>query len=90
MGNCAASLGHEVIHWSFGEHRSQALENQIIRINDEQLKVGIPALKNAAKALGKSPDQGRVRGSKLQVILGLKSKVHPSQREPGPALALVI
>lgn len=54
-GNCAASLGHEVIHWSFGNHRSQALETQIIRLDDEQLNLGIPALKNAAKALGKSP-----------------------------------
>ncbi|KAH8664508.1 hypothetical protein BX600DRAFT_437053 [Xylariales sp. PMI_506] len=54
-GACAESIGHAVIHWSFPGHRSQAPESQIVRLDDEQLKLGNEALNNAAVALGKHP-----------------------------------
>lgn len=54
-GTYADSMGHRVIHWSFPEHRSNAPESQLVRLNDEQLKLGNNALESAAKALSKSP-----------------------------------
>ncbi|KAG8672487.1 hypothetical protein FPOAC2_05880 [Fusarium poae] len=54
-GNCAASVGHQVIHWSFPGHSSQATQDQLIRLTDEELKIGNAAIENAARALGKSP-----------------------------------
>ncbi|KAL6916795.1 hypothetical protein FSST1_008290 [Fusarium sambucinum] len=54
-GNCAASVGHQVIHWSFPEHSSQASEDQLIRLTDEELNISDTAVENAARALGKSP-----------------------------------
>ncbi|KIL89250.1 hypothetical protein FAVG1_07644 [Fusarium avenaceum] len=56
-GNCAALAGHEVIHWSFPGHSSPAPENQLIRLDDEQLKASDEALQDAATALGLSPPQ---------------------------------
>jgi hypothetical protein len=53
-GNCADSIGHQVIHWSFPSHPSVAPENQLIRLTDEQLTQSDEALKNAAKTLDKS------------------------------------
>ncbi|CAG1977402.1 unnamed protein product [Fusarium graminearum] len=54
-GNCAASMGHQVIHWSFPGHSSRALEDQLVRLDDEELKIADRAIENAAKALGKTP-----------------------------------
>ncbi|KAL4866615.1 hypothetical protein BDV12DRAFT_198966 [Aspergillus spectabilis] len=54
-GKYATSIGHDVIHWSFPGHHSQAPENQVIWLTDEQLMLGIEALNNAAKAIGKNP-----------------------------------
>ncbi|KAM0347321.1 hypothetical protein ACHAPU_004840 [Fusarium lateritium] len=54
-GECAAMTGHEVVHWSFPGHSSQAPESQLIRLTDEQLQASDEALEAAAKALGKSP-----------------------------------
>ncbi|KAM0202090.1 hypothetical protein ACHAPQ_010494 [Fusarium lateritium] len=56
-GNCAAKVGHGVIHWTFPGHSSQAPEDQLIRLDDEQLKAGVEALQDAAKVLGLSPPQ---------------------------------
>lgn len=53
-GSCAESVGHLVIHWSFPGHESAAPECRIVRLSDEQLKLGDEALRNAASALGKS------------------------------------
>ncbi|PTD07062.1 hypothetical protein FCULG_00005839 [Fusarium culmorum] len=54
-GNCAASMGHQVIHWSFPGHSSRASEDQLVRLDDEELKIADRAIENAAKALGKTP-----------------------------------
>ncbi|KAF4454378.1 hypothetical protein F53441_3095 [Fusarium austroafricanum] len=56
-GKCAESSGHGVIHWTFPGHRSQAPEDQHVRLNDEQLKASNEALQNAAKALSLSMPQ---------------------------------
>ncbi|KAL2813208.1 hypothetical protein BDW59DRAFT_154904 [Aspergillus cavernicola] len=53
-GNCATSISHEVIHWSFSNNDSHAPSHQLIRLNDEQLNLGNEALNNAARALGKN------------------------------------
>ncbi|KAJ3538857.1 hypothetical protein NM208_g5726 [Fusarium decemcellulare] len=53
-GKCATSVGHRVIHWSFPGHSSQAPEDQLIRLNDQELRMSDEALENAAKALGRS------------------------------------
>lgn len=58
-GFCAASTGHTVIHWSFAGHPSQAPEDQIVRLDDEQLKIANEAVSNAATALGKAPPRHR-------------------------------
>lgn len=54
-GTCAASIGHRVIHWSFPGHGSQAPESQLVRLDDEALKLADDALRDAAAALGKNP-----------------------------------
>lgn len=54
-GACAASIGHTVIHWSFSGHRTHAPESQLVRLDDEELRLGKEALENAARALGKHP-----------------------------------
>lgn len=54
-GSCAEHIGHKVIHWSFPGHHSMALESQLVRLSDEQLKLGDEALQSAAIALRKSP-----------------------------------
>lgn len=54
-GYWAASIGHKVIHWSFQGHPSKAPEDELVRLNDEELKKANHALELAAKALGKSP-----------------------------------
>jgi hypothetical protein len=56
-GNCAAMIGHEVVHWSFPGHSSQAPEDQLVRLDDEQLKAGDEALRDAARALGNNMPQ---------------------------------
>jgi hypothetical protein len=56
-GNCAAMMGHEVVHWSFPGHSSQAPEAQLVRLDDEQLKAGDEALRDAARALGNNMPQ---------------------------------
>lgn len=52
-GTCAQSIGHKVIHWSFAGHNSQAPEDQLVRLDYEQLKLADEALGNAASTLGK-------------------------------------
>ena len=54
-GMCAGMLGHNVIHWSFPDHRSYAPEIELVRLTDDQLTLGDPAIKEAAKALKKHP-----------------------------------
>jgi hypothetical protein len=54
-GRCAAEAGHDVIHWSFPGHRTQAPESQIIRLSDQELNLATNALNNAARALEKDP-----------------------------------
>ncbi|KAF5679382.1 hypothetical protein FHETE_799 [Fusarium heterosporum] len=54
-GECAAKIGHEVIHWSFPGHPSKASESHLVRLTDEQLKASDEALQNAATVLEKSP-----------------------------------
>lgn len=65
-GQCATSMGHGVIHWSFHGHRSRAPESQIVRLNEEQLNLGLQALESAAQALGKSLPQKRMVSSLLR------------------------
>lgn len=40
----AGKIGHGVIHWSFAEHRSQAPEQEIVRLTREQLERADEAL----------------------------------------------
>lgn len=54
-GMCAGKFGHNVIHWSFHGHRSQAPETEVVRLNEDQLAEAAPAVKRAAKALSKHP-----------------------------------
>jgi hypothetical protein len=54
-GLAAHTINHEVIHWSFPGHRSQAPEEDIIRLNDEELSLADETIKAAAKILKKSP-----------------------------------
>ncbi|KAL3481744.1 hypothetical protein BJX99DRAFT_130378 [Aspergillus californicus] len=54
-GNCATSIGHDVVHWSFPTHNTSAPSHQLIRLDDDELQLGTEALSNAAKALGKKP-----------------------------------
>jgi hypothetical protein len=54
-GMCAGLIGHNVIHWSFSGHRSQAPEIELVRLNDAQLKEADEAIKVAAVALKKHP-----------------------------------
>lgn len=51
----AHTINHEVIHWSFPGHRSQASEEDIVRLNDEQLGLADETIEAAAKILKKSP-----------------------------------
>jgi hypothetical protein len=37
-GMCAGKAGHQVIHWSFDGHRSQAPYQEIVRIPPDLLK----------------------------------------------------
>jgi len=50
----AHAINHEVIHWSFPGHPSQAPEKDLVRLNDEQLSLADEAVEAAAKILGKS------------------------------------
>lgn len=59
-------IGHKVIHWSFPGHQSQAPEDQLVRLDDEQLKLSDEALQNAAVALGKDPPKRPVVSRLLQ------------------------
>lgn len=54
-GMCAGRIGHNVIHWSFHGHKSQAPETEVVRLNEDQLAEAAPAVKRAAKALSKHP-----------------------------------
>lgn len=65
-GKCAELIGHNVIHWSFPGHRSHATETQLVLLDDEQLKLGDEALRNAASALGKYPPRRPVVARLLQ------------------------
>ncbi|KAL4884961.1 hypothetical protein BJY04DRAFT_156221 [Aspergillus karnatakaensis] len=54
-GQCATLADHDLIHWTFPGHRTQAPETQIVRLSDEELKLGTEALNNAATVLNKFP-----------------------------------
>jgi hypothetical protein len=46
-GMCAGKAGHQVIHWSFDGHRSQAPYQEIVRIPPDLLKEADPHLEKA-------------------------------------------
>lgn len=50
-GMCAGLLGHKVIHWSFDGHRTQAPEQEVVRLSAEQLAKADEAVAKAAKSL---------------------------------------
>lgn len=54
-GMCAGLFGHNVIHWSFAGHKSQAPETEVVRLSYDQIAEAAPAVKRAAKALSKHP-----------------------------------
>ena len=47
----AGKAGHNVIHWSFNGHRSQAPEQEIVRLTREQLELADGALERANRAI---------------------------------------
>ena len=53
-GMMAGRLGHQVIHWSFSGHRTQAPEVEVSRLTEEQLAVADDVLKRANKSLKRS------------------------------------
>jgi hypothetical protein len=54
-GRCASIAGHKVIHWTFPTHPSQSPEADTIHLTDAELSIAVPAVRNAAKAINKSP-----------------------------------
>jgi hypothetical protein len=50
-GMCAGKAGHQVIHWSFDGHRSQAPAQELVRIPEDLLKEADEHLKVANKTL---------------------------------------
>lgn len=48
FGMCAGMIGHGVIHWSFDGHRSDAPEQEIVRLTKAQLEEADIALAKAA------------------------------------------
>ena len=50
----AGKAGHGVIHWSFQGHRTQAPEQEVVRLTEEQLKRADEALKRANRTLKRS------------------------------------
>lgn len=54
-GMCAGLKGHKVIHWSFPDHRTQAPDDEVVRLNDELLAEADESIKLAGKVLKKHP-----------------------------------
>ena len=50
-GMMAGRYGHSVIHWSFGNHKVFAPEQEMVRLSDEQLLIADPFLEKAAKTI---------------------------------------
>jgi hypothetical protein len=50
-GMNAGRAGHAVIHWGFLDHRSDAPEQEIVRLSRDQLAVADPFLERANKSL---------------------------------------
>jgi hypothetical protein len=50
----AGKLGHGVIHWSFDGHRTQAPEQEIVRLTEDQLAQANDALRRANKTIKRS------------------------------------
>lgn len=46
-GMCAGMAGHQVIHWSFNGHRTQAPEVEVVRITQSDLEIADPFLEKA-------------------------------------------
>jgi hypothetical protein len=65
-GLSAENLGHAVIHWSFVGHPSRAPENLIVRLSEEELKLGDDALRQAAIPIGRKLPLGRPINPLLQ------------------------
>ena len=65
-GMCAGLLGHNVIHWSFADHRSNAPTNELVRLDDDQLAQANDHIKVAAKALSKRPPRNKWVASLIQ------------------------
>jgi hypothetical protein len=47
----AGRAGHSVIHWSYEGHRHDVAEQEIVRLNDDQLRLADQHLKKANKSL---------------------------------------
>jgi hypothetical protein len=46
-GMCAGMAGHQVIHWSFNGHKTQAPESEVVRIKHDDLIIADPFLEKA-------------------------------------------
>lgn len=52
-GMCAGSAGHQVIHWGFATHKSDAPVQEIVHLSAEQLDAANVYLARANKTLGR-------------------------------------
>jgi hypothetical protein len=50
-GHVADRMGHAVIHWSFGRHRTTVPARQLLTLSDAQLQLANPAVSRANKTL---------------------------------------
>jgi hypothetical protein len=50
-GMCAGKAGHQVIHWSFADHRTNAPEQEVVRIPEDLLATADEYLEVANKTL---------------------------------------
>jgi len=63
----AGKAGHGVIHWSFSEHRSQAPEQELVRLHQKQLNLADGALKRANRKVQRSfPSRSEVTNNLLR------------------------
>jgi len=53
-GMNAGKLGHHVIHWSFRGHRSQAPEQEVVQLTQDQLNAADDAIRRANKRVNRS------------------------------------
>lgn len=57
FGMTAGFRGHEVVHWSFAKHKSDAPAVEIAVLSEEQLEAADPQLRKANRTLGRKLPQ---------------------------------